>query len=180
MKSKEFWLNDCKSRPYKSEIIFENFSKYLDIPNSGYCLQLGVGQGHTLNLMKDFFGTDRTRGIDLYNFSNDPCVIAQDISLIDFNLPIAFAENDIGNMNIDPAPRLQGYIWCLKNLVKGGKLITTSNVANSAFGVDVEELAEDYNCTTTRLDNFNNEEWARFINNKSEWNTVSLMLVTKL
>lgn len=179
--SKNIWqLTTDNTRPYKSEIIFENFVKSLDIPDVGYCVQIGIGTGHTLNLMKNFFGSTRTKGIDLYNFLNDPCVITQDIMTIDFDLPIAYAENDVGDINIDSAPRLYAYKWALKNLITGGKLITTSNVANKTFGVDVEQLARDHNCVTVRLDKFNNCSWAQTINTETKWNTVSMMLVTKI
>ena len=98
---------------------------------------------------------------------------------IDFNIPIAYAENDIGNVNEDPVPRLNGMKWALKNLVPGGILITTSNVANNQLGIDVDILASEFDCKTKRLDNYNNKNWAKHLNEKTIWNTISLMMVTK-
>lgn len=165
---------------YKSEMIFNGFVKNsLSIPSVGYCVQMGVNTGHTLNLMKSYFGAHRTRGIDLYNFNKDEYVFELDINTIDYNIPIAYAENDIGDVKISPKDRLAGFKWAIKNLVPNGVLITTSDVANDLFGEDVNEIVKKHNCHSVRLDEYNNEPWARYMNEESIWNTISLMMVKK-
>jgi len=170
---------NISGKKYKSTYIFNGLIKTLDIPSKGFCLQMGVYTGYTFNLMKQHFGEHRTRGIDLFNVNNDPYVYELNINDIDFNIPIAYAENDIGNINHDHKPRLKAMKWAIKNLVPGGILLTTSDIANDIFELDLVSLAESYNCKTERLDNYNNEYWAKYINESTIWNTISLMLVTK-
>ena len=164
---------------YRSTIVFNGLVKKLKIPTTGFCIQIGVNTGYTFHLMKEHFGTHRTRGIDLFNVNNDSHVYELDINKIDFNTPIAYAENDVGNVNEDPMPRLNSMKWVLKNLISGGSLITTSNVANEQLGVDVEKIVSSFNCDIVRLDEYNNEDWAKYLNEKTIWNTISLMLVIK-
>ena len=172
-------MDTIGGKNYKSTIVFNGLVKNLKIPSIGFCVQMGVNTGYTFNLMKKHFGEHRTRGIDLFNINNDPYVYELNINEIDFNIPIAYAENDIGNVNEDPVPRLNGMKWALKNLVPGGILITTSNVANNQLGIDVDILASEFDCKTKRLDNYNNKNWAKHLNEKTIWNTISLMMVTK-
>lgn len=164
---------------YKSSIVFEGLVKHLSVPGTGYCLQLGVNTGHTLKLMKEHFGEYRTRGIDMFNVNNDPYVFALDINDIDFDIPIAYAENDIGTVNESPGDRLAAFKWAIKNLVPGGMIITTSNVANELFGEKVEDICVQHNCTWQRLDEYDNQPWAQYMNEETIWNTISMMLVRK-
>lgn len=164
---------------YKSSVVFEGLVKQLQIPTVGYCIQLGVNTGYTLGLMKDHFGVHRTRGIDLFNINNDPYVFALDINKINFDLPIAYAENDIGTVKESPSDRLAAFKWAIKNLVPGGMMITTSNVANEVFNERVEDICVEHNCIWERLDEYNDQAWARYMNEELIWNTISMMLVTK-
>jgi len=180
----DYWFNNPKQKQggdnYKSQIIFEGLIKNLPVPKNGFCIQLGVHTGYTLNLMKKHFGEYRTRGIDLYNVYNDPCVFTIDINQIKFNIPIAYAENDIGSIKECPNDRLTAFKWAIKNLIPNGLLITTSNVANDAFGESVEDICLRNNCTWQRLDEFNDKAWAKYMNYKTVWNTISMMLVKKI
>ncbi len=179
----EYWFNHPTLKQggdhYKSSIVFEGLVTTLDIPNNGYCLQLGVNTGCTLNLMKQHFGEFRTRGIDMFNVNNDPYVFTLDINNIDFDIPIAYAENDIGTVHECPEDRLFAFKWAIKNLVPGGMLITTSNVANEVFGESVESICKSHNCTWKRLDEYDHMSWASYMNKETIWNTISMMLVTK-
>ena len=179
----EYWFNHPTLKQggdhYKSSIVFEGLVKSLDIPDTGYCVQLGVNTGYTLNLMKEHYGEYRTRGIDLFNINDDPCVFTLDINNIDFDIPIAYAENDIGTVHECPADRLAAFKWAIKNLVPGGVIITTSNVANEAFGEAVEDICDAHNCTWERLDDYNDQPWAQYMNEETIWNTISMMLVRK-
>tara|TARA_B100000427_G_C15453054_1_gene570470 strand:- start:45 stop:605 length:561 start_codon:yes stop_codon:yes gene_type:complete len=179
--SYDYWfkLPNQGGKNYRSTIVFNGLVKKLKIPTTGFCVQIGVNTGYTFNLMKKYFGEHRTRGIDLFNVNNDPYVYDLNINEIDFNIPIAYAENDVGNVNEDPVPRLNGMKWALTNLVPGGVLITTSNVANKQLGIDVDRVVKSFNCNIYRLDNYNNEDWAKYLNERTIWNTISLMLVTK-
>ena len=179
--SYEYWFSTPNQggEKHKSTYVFNGLIKTLDIPSNGFCVQLGVNTGYTFNLMKQHFGEYRTRGIDLFNVNDDSYVYELNINDIDFNIPIAYAENDIGELKYDPVPRLNAMKWALKNLIPNGILLTTSNVANKQFGEDVDELAKSFNCKTERLDNYNNEYWAKYFNESTIWNTISLMLVTK-
>lgn len=178
----DYWFNNTEVQggaDYKSRYIFDNLVKTLEIPTQGFCLQIGVHTGYTYNLMKEYFGANRVKGIDIFNYNNDPTVIECDVAQLDFNIPIAYAENDVGNVNIDPIPRLHAFKWAVTNLVPNGKLITTSNVANDKFGERVEDICIEYGCTWQRLDAYNQTAWGKFINEKTKWNLIGLMLVTK-
>lgn len=164
---------------YKSDLVWEGFAIHLTVPEHGYCIQIGVNTGVTFNKMKQKFGLHRTRGIDLYNYNNDSNVYELNINEIDFDIPIAYCENDVGIMAVQPQTRLNAMKWAIKNLVPGGKMLTTSNVANEAFGERVEDICEANGCTWERLDDYNDQPWARYINEETLWNTISLMLVTK-
>lgn len=180
--SYDFWFNSNHNGGgefYKSRYIFEGLISKINIPTTGYCVQLGVHTGFTLNLMKKHFGKDRVIGIDLFNYNNDPCVYRIDINNIDFDLPLAYAENDVGWASIDPKTRYNAFLWSVKNLVSGGKLLTTSNVANDSFKRPVEDICIEHNCSWTRLDTFSQEPWARYIDEKTQWSTLTMMLVTK-
>jgi hypothetical protein len=181
----DYWFNNpeilpCGGDQYKSAIVFEGLVKTLDIPSEGWCVQLGTYTGYTLQLMKQWFGTHRVCGIDKFNPTNDPSVLIQDINEIQFNLPIAYAENDVGTMYEAPQDRLVAFKWAISNLVPGGVLITTSNVANAAFGESVESICSAHRCTWTRLDVYDNQPWAQQLNKETVWNTISMMLVRKI
>jgi len=178
----DYWFNNTEVQggaDYKSRYIFDNLVKTLEIPTQGFCMQIGVHTGYTYNLMKEYFGANRVKGIDIFNYNNDPTVIECDVAQLDFKMPIAYAENDVGNVNIDPTPRLLAFKWAVANLVPNGKVITTSNVANEKFGERVEDICVEHGCTWQRLDAYNQTPWGKFINEKTKWNLISLMLVTK-
>ena len=172
-------ISICGGDRYKSAIVFEGLVRTLDIPSTGWCMQLGTHSGYTLQLMKQHFGSSRTLGIDLYNPTNDPNIITQDITKIKTRFPLAYAENDIGIMYEAPQDRLAAMKWAISRLVPEGVLITTSNVANSAFGESVESICEAHMCTWTRLDEYDDQPWAKYLNTETPWNTISMMLVRK-
>lgn len=177
-----YWVdNDIQQggHGYKSELVFNGLSKRLEIPSDGCCMQLGVHTGVTLQLMKEHFGSSRVCGLDIHNFTNDPCVMVCDIHDMTVAIPLAYAENDIGDAKIAPHDRLAAMKWAIKNLVPGGVLITTSEVANDMFGENVLDIVTDHNCTHERLDSYNHELWAQQLNANTVWNTISMMLVRK-
>ena len=180
--SYNYWFSSSEKlggEGYKSDLLFNGFSRYLDIPDEGWCVQIGVHTGHTLRQMKQHWGEHRVRGIDLYNPSKDASVIQCDVNDIDFDFPIAYAENDVGRVDRDPHSRLVAFKWAIRNLVPGGCLLTTSNVANHSFGESVEKICDEHNCTWERLDTYKECDWAQFIDQHTPWRVISMMLVTR-
>mgnify|MGYP000859383798 FL=1 len=140
---------------------------------------MGVHTGITLHHFKKFFGENRTIGIDMYNINNDECVITADINTFTDNIPIAFAENDIGDCKVDPHTRFAAFEWAIANLVPSGVLITTSNLANDVFPRAVEDVCVEHNCEWHSLSEYNHMPWAIDMNDNSIWNTASMMMVIK-
>ncbi len=178
--SKKFWEDHTKflNQKYKSYIFFINIGKKFNIPN-GYKVQLGVGaSGHTLKAMKEHWGHDQVLGFDLFNLSNDPCVQTIDIKNLKAEIPCAYIENDIGNSGI-PEGKTDRWVatqWAIKNLVPNGILISNDD---HVINYPIRKLAEDNNCRIKPVSDFDNEDWAIYLNEETVWKTKGWIIIIK-
>lgn len=177
--SKEYWAHDTKNNNsnYKSFIFFHNIGKTLKLP-TGLKVQLGVGNGYTLNEMKKFWGAEHVLGIDLYNFDHDPSVFATNIKDLKVCFPCSYIENDIGSTAFlqSKLDRWHATQWGIKCLVPGGVFIT-----NSGHMIDqpVEQYAMDHECTVTSLSEYDELSWAQYLNQQTAWRTKNWCIIKK-
>lgn len=178
--SKEFWIHtlDKNGPEYKSFIFFENLGKSTVLP-AGFKVQLGVGNGYTLNAMKQFWGEDSVLGIDLYNFNNDPNVYTVDIKKLKLQLPCSYIENDIGSTSYPEAKedRWHATQWAIKCLMPGGIFITS---LDHMIGYPVKEYAQKNNCQVVEMTDYDNESWAIYLNEQTPWKTTGWCIIKKL
>jgi len=177
--SKEFWINSMNTFDpvtYKSNVFFENIGKTHKLPD-GLKVQLGVGQGYTLNKMKEHWGDDQVFGIDLYNFNNDPNVYSVDIRKLKLILPCAYIENDIGSSMYAEGKTDRWFAaqWAIKSLIPTGILITS---ADYSINYPVEEFARSNKCKVESLSKFDNEAWAKSMNS-TDFKTSGWFIITK-
>lgn len=177
--SKEHWQEETYNNDseYKSFIFFKHIGTKFDLP-TGCKVQLGVGNGYTLNAMKQHWGVENVIGIDLYNLNNDPNVFTVNIKHLKVQLPCAYIENDIGSTAYPESKEDRWYAtqWAVKCLIPGGIFITSPG---HMIEYPVEQYALDNNCTVTSLTEYNNESWAQHLNEHTTWKTTNWCIISK-
>jgi hypothetical protein len=172
------WKDELVSdyRKYKSFVFYENIAKPADLP-PGYIVQLGVCHGHTLQEMKQHWGSDRVLGIDIHNPSDDPNVWRIDIKRLQFKLPCAYIENDIGDSfsEYGKNDRWAAAQWGISCLIPGGIMITS---ADHMIGYPVREYAQAQGCDVIDMSQRDHEPWAQYLNTTA-WKTQGWYLIIK-
>ena len=172
------WKEPLGSDPkkYKSYVFFENIAKTAELPQ-GYFVQLGVGQGYTLQRMKEYWGQHRVIGIDLHNTNNDASVFCVDIKKLCLKFPCSYIENDIGSSisEYGKKDRWAATQWAIDCLISGGLLVTS---ADHKIGFPVKQYAQDNNCSVSEMSDRNHESWAKFLNS-TDWKTEGWYIIKK-
>ena len=147
--SEEFWFNaniNNSTWNSKSCIYHRSLWNYIDIPETGYCVQLGSGFGFSLQILSEHF-VGRTWGIDIWNPKNHPLIKEIDIRDLQ-DVEIAYVHCNIGNFNLTPNIRKIALEWSLRNLVSGGYCCTAGDheFVENYLGYTIKDIAEKYDC----------------------------------
>lgn len=149
--NKEFDAHDQFGSEYYVNTFYKDVVPTLNIPKNGYIVVMGTARAVSFDLLCKKFGSERCVGFDLYNPSNHPQVKIKDCNTlsVDDNIPIAFAHNDIGSIPHTPLLKCKVQEWLLKNIVKGGYLLSNNNLNRAKF--KFEELATQHGFQNTQF-----------------------------
>ena len=155
----DYWFNneehdswDQGGEKYYVNTFYENIiMKLNNIPKEGKILILGTHNCYTFDKLCKYFGYDRCIGYDLHNPKNHPNVIIKDCMKLsdEDKMDIAFCHNDLGNYATTPKLKEHAQKWAVKNIVKGGYMLSNNNFNRSK--VKNIEIMEENNFTITQL-----------------------------